>query len=203
MLEAQPPLRPNTLCSTITKAGSWSWTNAMLTCVLDYVREGGEFELKHWWLAALSVNEFEEGEGSGRILEAEVHLETIWRWKDRSEAQLLAIKDRNTLPKEGRQNSLAIKVLWTIKREQLFSSLDDFLMYKRHALSMQEPVQLLCGGIFWWNVHFGLREVKLVNPLQFHSQFALFPMHPSLFHSQRLYCWANCSRLTVSHCTSQ
>lgn len=148
MGEAQPPLRPNTLCSTITKAGSWSWTNAMLTCVLDYVREGGEFELKHWWLAALSVNEFEEGEGSGRILEAEVHLETIWRWKDRSEAQLLAIKDRNTLPKEGRQHSLAIKVLWTIKTEQQFSSLDDFfLMYKRHALSMQELVQLLRGGL--------------------------------------------------------
>jgi len=50
----------------------------MLTLVLDYVRGRVRTEAS-WWLAALSVNEFEEGEGSGRILEAEVHLETIWR----------------------------------------------------------------------------------------------------------------------------
>lgn len=52
MTEAQPPPRPTALCDTFTEAGSWSRTNSVLTCVLDYIREGVELELKHWWLTA-------------------------------------------------------------------------------------------------------------------------------------------------------
>lgn len=77
MAEAQPPLRPNTLCSTFTKAGSWSWTNTVLTCALDYAREGVELELKHWWLTPFCPG----GSGWLMSLRKERGAATFWRLK--------------------------------------------------------------------------------------------------------------------------
>ncbi len=160
MAEAQPPLRPNTLqhihkssfmelnehrvnvCPGLCKRRGWVRTEALVAhCFLPRRQR--------------LVNEFEEGEGSGHILEAEVHLETDWKWKDRRGALHSAAKDRT---KVGIIPWQCIELLWTVKTvtsEILmeFKSFDvNFMQYL-----MQEPVQPL----LW--CHFMVECVLQVN----------------------------------------